>query len=124
MMTPSFCVQEMRVDYTLNFVGFHDDTMADFFFQGFIGVDGFSPSDPSLSNVFWWSEDLTMCVSNTWAKSPPRFDPHMTPAKELDLSLWDKKFWLEIINLIRGLSDTFWINQIHIVLMAACSNDQ
>ena len=57
-------------------------------------------------------------VCNTWAKITFQTDPHMTPAKELDLSLWDKKFWLEIINLIRGLPDTFLINQINIVLMA------
>ena len=88
-----------------------------FLFPGRHIYQCFSTTDPAPSNVFlihWRFNN----VCNTWAKITFQTDPHMTPAKELDLSLWDKKFWLEIINLIRGLSDTFLINQINIVLMA------
>ena len=63
-------------------------------------------------------------VCNTWAKITFQTDPHMTPAKELDLSLWDKKFWLEIINLIRGLPDTFFNKSNKYCFDGSCGNDQ
>ena len=50
-----------------------------------------------ISVKIWLKGWRKYIVYYNWAKITFQTDPHMTPATELDLSLWAKNFWLKII---------------------------